>query len=85
MSKPYLLEIPKFQEEEEVLNIIVEFESSFLKKGQKQIKICKNTYYKNGGKKTKILHTVKGVFPKFQDCKKFINSNKGKELLEKYK
>ena len=80
-----LIFIPELPKENETFNIVIKYASSYLKKGFKKIEIQKIKKYKNGFESIKILDTVDGVFPKFKDCKNFINSKEGKELLNKYK
>ena len=76
--------IPELPKENEPFNIVLQYASSYLKKGHKKIQIQQIKKYKNGFESIKILHTVNGVFPRFKDCKNFINSKEGKELLNKY-
>ena len=80
-----LIFIPEFPTENKPFKVVLQYASSYLKKGHKKIEIQQIKKYKNGFESFKILHTVNGVFPTFKDCKNFINSKEGKELLSKYK
>ena len=80
-----LIFIPALPKENEPFKVVVKYQYGHFIGEPIKVTIVKIKRYKNGYESAKILHTVNGVFPKFKDCKNFINSKEGKELLNKYK
>jgi hypothetical protein len=82
MTNPNNIQLAK--DSKEIVNITFFYESSYLRKGEKQINILSKKEYKNGESSIEYIYRVKQTFKTFKDCKNFINSYDAKKLLQTF-